>query len=339
MVEAKSKILFVYSPWTTFTKTDYDILAAKYDVVKYQFKPVKGNFKTAREILKQLVFLLINIWQFKMIYIWFADSHSFLPVLFAKILQKKSFLVIGGYDVARISHLNYGVFTSKLRGFFALYSMNHCSVNLSVSKYVDRKVKWLAKKVNTELIYNCITLNRNSDKEDFEKENLIITVGIIEKEQTYYIKGIDTFIEIARQLPQYKFLIVGLNQEKLAHLLNDLPANITIKGRIPHEELIAFYQRAKIYCQLSRSESFGVALAEAMYFGCIPVVTNIGGLPEIVNDKNLVVTRNLNLIRITIDKIFKRTYEPNADLSEIIYSRFSVKQRSYFIHQIIEQIL
>ncbi|WP_319482731.1 glycosyltransferase [uncultured Draconibacterium sp.] len=197
----------------------------------------------------------------------------------------------------------------------------------------------MAKKANTELIYNCVTLKKDVEKGNIEKENLIITVGIIEKEQTFYIKGIDTFIEIAQQLPQYQFLIIGLNQEKLAHLLKNLPANINIKGKIPHEELIAYYQKGKIYCQLSRIESFGIALAEAMYFGCIPIVTNVGGLPEIVCDKTLVVNRNFDLIRTTIDKIFKKASEPNIDFSEIIYSRFSFKQRSYFIHKFIAQIL
>ncbi len=334
----KKNILLVYTNFSTFVKTDFDILSAEHHVEKYQYMPVKGLYRNALEFIKQFFYLAFHIWKFNAVYIWFADYHSFLPVLFAQIFRKRSFVVIGGYDVARIRHLKYGVFTSKLRGFFSFYSMNHCAVNLTVSKYVDRKVKWIAQKANTELIYNCVTLNKNAAKEGIEKENLIVTVGIIEKEQTFYIKGIDTFIDVARQLPQYQFLVIGLNSEKLAHLLNNLPGNLMIKGKIDHSELVTYYQKAKIYCQLSRSESFGVALAEAMYFGCIPIVTNVGGLPEIVNNARLVVKRDSNLIRITIDKIFKKAFEPNTDFPEIIYSRFSLKQRSYFIHKLIEQI-
>lgn len=292
----KKRILFIYSPWTTFTKTDYDILASEYEVVKYQFRPVKGNLRTAIELIKQLTFLLLNIWRYRMVYVWFADTHSFLPVLFSNIFHKKSFLVIGGFDIARIKQLDYGVFTSKLRGFFALFSMNNCTLNLTVSKYVDRKVNRIAKKANTRLIYNCVTLDDSGTDQNIKKEDLVITVGVIEKEQTFYIKGIDTFVEVARQLPEYKFLIVGLNREKLAHLLINLPANITIKNKVPHQELIAYYQKAKIYCQLSRSESFGVALAEAMYFGCIPVVTNVGGLPEVVDDYGYVTSNKPEII-------------------------------------------
>jgi glycosyltransferase involved in cell wall biosynthesis len=42
-------------------------------------------------------------------------------------------------------------------------------------------------------------------------------------------------------------------------------------------------QRA-VYVQLSAYESFGMALAEAMQCGCVPVVTRRGALPEVVGD-------------------------------------------------------
>jgi len=43
-------------------------------------------------------------------------------------------------------------------------------------------------------------------------------------------------------------------------------------------------RRAKVCCQLSFRESFGVAVLEAMACGCVPVVTRAGALPEVVGD-------------------------------------------------------
>jgi glycosyltransferase involved in cell wall biosynthesis len=43
-------------------------------------------------------------------------------------------------------------------------------------------------------------------------------------------------------------------------------------------------RRAKVCCQLSYRESFGVAVLEAMACGCVPVVTRAGALPEVVGE-------------------------------------------------------
>lgn len=335
-MERKKKILFVYITLTTFVKTDLDILSEKYLVTKYQFKPQKGPFKVGFEMIKQFVFLLINIWKFDAIYIWFADSHSFLPVFFAHIFRKKSYLVIGGFDVARLRSLHYGVFTSRIRGFFAIFSMNYCTLNLTVSKYVDRKVKWIARKSNTYLLYNCIEFDEKSNQLKLKKEDLIVTVGVIEKEQTYYLKGIDSFIDVARMLPQYKFLIIGINKEKLAHLLINLPDNLIFKKKIPHHELIEYYKKAKIYCQFSRSESFGISIVEAMNFECLPVVTNVGGMPEVVGKTGEITKRDLGIISNKIKKGINDYSFFNIEAKQRIVTNFNRTLREESIIKILE---
>ncbi|KAF0238289.1 MAG: hypothetical protein FD181_1100 [Prolixibacteraceae bacterium] len=287
----KKNILFIYTNYSTFVKTDYEILTSEHEVTKYQFKPVKGLSKTAFQFLKQLLYLVLNIWKFDIVFIWFADYHSFLPVLFAKILGKKSFVVIGGYDVVKMPRLNYGVFTSKFRGFCAVYSMKNSSLNLAVSKNVERKVRWIAKKSNTQLIYNCVNISENKNIQP-EKENLVITVGLIDSERAFYLKGIDTFIEVARLLPEFKFMVIGMSENLPDQIINNRPGNIEFVGRVNHDDLETFYKKAKIYCQFSRSESFGVSVAEAMYFGCIPIVANVGGMPEVVGENGRIVNRN-----------------------------------------------
>ncbi len=330
----RKKILFIYTNYSSFVKTDFEILSSEHDVIKYQFKPVKGLFKTGIEFIKQFLYLLFNIWKFDSVFIWFADYHSVLPVLFTRILNKKSFVVIGGYDVAKIPSLNYGVFISKIRGFCAIYSMNTCTKNLTVSNYVDRKVRWIAKKSVTRMIYNCVNIS-NSDSKEIEKENLIITVGIIDSDRTFLLKGIDTFIEVARLLPEHEFMIIGANKNMIKNLIKNMPDNLEIVGRINHTELIHYYKRAKIYCQFSRTESFGVSIVEAMNFGCVPVVTNIGGMPEIVENARFVVKRNM----ASISELIQRTIyiKSGDDISnfqnEII--KFSLRNRKKYLHNLL----
>jgi glycosyltransferase involved in cell wall biosynthesis len=319
------KILFVYTNYSTFVKTDFEILSEMHSVKPYQFKPVKGLLKTAWQMLLQLLFLLLNIWKFDAVFIWFADYHSFLPVLFAKLTGKKSFVFIGGYDVVKMPKLNYGVFTSKFRGFCAIYSMKNSSLNLAVSKNVRRKVRWIAKKSNTQLIYNCVNISENKNIQP-EKENLVITVGLIDSERTYFIKGIDTFIEVARLLPEFNFMVIGMSENLPAHITNNRPDNMEFVGRVNHDELQNYYKKAKIYCQFSRSESFGVAIVEAINFGCIPIVTNVGGMPELVGKTGRIVKRIPGIISSQI-------FEVVLNYSVLIVEKdthnwhFSVEQR------------
>jgi glycosyltransferase involved in cell wall biosynthesis len=261
--------------------------------------------------------------------LWFADVHTFLPVIFSKVFGKKSFVVIGGYDVARIRSLNYGVFISKFRGFCAIYSMKNCSINLTVSNYIDRKTRWLTKSKNTRMIYNCMDLPENKN-ENYNKENLILTVGLINSENTYYLKGIDTFIETARIMPKYRFLVIGAEKELIRKLVKNVPQNLEIIGKTQHKKLTEYYKKAKIYCQFSRSEAFGVAIVEAMSLGCIPLVTNVGGMPEIVNNNQGVINRNLTEISTQIEKITCGIENQNllsdSEIKKFI-SKFSFGQR------------
>lgn len=319
----KDKILFIYKKPTTFVRTDFKLLEQNFEITSLQFYPYKTKFQILYNLLKQFVFLLFHIRQYKLIYIWFADYHAFIPIHFARLFKIQSFLVVGGFDVARIPELNYGVFCNKLRGYLCISAMKKVHMNLSVSKYVDRKIKAITHKRNSTLLYNCIDLT--SDKlPNLKKENLIITVGVIDSVQTYLIKGIDTFIEAARIQPHYEFLIIGLNLSVIEELQIKVPDNVQVLPKVEHKELIAYYQKAKVYCQLSRSESFGVALAESIYYGCIPVITNVGGMKEVINEKGVIVERNASFIADELEKIIKSNVSPE---SYFIHPNFTLQER------------
>jgi hypothetical protein len=190
---------------------------------KYQFKPVKGFLKTAVQFIKQKVFLLFNIWKFDSVFIWFADYHSFLPILFAKILQKKSFLVIGGYDVANIPELKYGSLSSPLRKKLTLFSIKNASLCIPVVENLEKKVKEIAPKAKTQTIYTGYKFGLNEEKQLLkEREKMILTVSITNNRQRFLIKGLDRFRELAENLPDFQFCVIGVTDEAKL-LFNPLP--------------------------------------------------------------------------------------------------------------------
>ena len=333
----KSKsILFFYTNYTSFVRTDFEILSSEYHVKKYQFKPVKGLFNTGIELIKQFAFLAIHIWKYDAGFIWFADYHSLLPVLFTKITGKSSFVVIGGYEVCRIKDLDYGALGSKFRGFFCIKSMQWSTLNLTVSKYIDRKVKYIAPSSKRQLVPNCVDLIQPANP--VVKEKLVLTVGIIENQRSFFLKGIDVFIEVARNKPDFQFIIIGLDRLELAGLLTNLPVNITISGRLAHDELPAYYAKAMFYCQFSRSESFGVAIAEAMLYGCIPIVTNEGGMPELVGETGYIVRREpAEIIRLMSELASDKPGLQNGGAKRII-GNFSRAKRGKILVSLISKI-
>jgi glycosyltransferase involved in cell wall biosynthesis len=324
----KKKILFVYTGLSSFVKNDLDILASAHSVELYHFKPVKGIARNALEMIRQFIYLLFWGWKYDYLYCWFADYHSFLPVIFAKLSGKKAFVVIGGYDVCRIRKLNYGAFCSPFRGWFCAASMRKACLILPVSGYVARKAKVVAPLAKQKMIYNCVT-PESHETTIYPRTNTVLTVGLIENERTFYLKGIDTFIETARLLPDFRFEIVGINRPKLAHMLENLPANVTLFNKVLPEELASFYRKAKIYCQLSRSESFGVSIAEAMSFGGYPVVTNEGGMPEVVGNAGSVVRRDPQLIADLINELLLKIGFPDeAAVKMQVVRHFTKEQRA-----------
>ncbi len=115
-----------------------------------------------------------------------------------------------------------------------------------------------------------------------------ITVGVVSRLE--HIKGMDfvvpAFAKAEAGNPHLRLLIVGdgsqrMLMERQARELN-LENKVEFVGRQPQAALQEYYDRIDILLMPSRSEGFGLTAIEGMARGCVPVVANIGGLPEVV---------------------------------------------------------
>src|SRR3989339_1016695 len=121
------RLLFIYTRLSTFVKGDIDILEKSYRVTPF----CAENRSKGRQLLgltRLFFYLLFNTYKFDIIYVWFADYHSFLPVLYAMVFRKKCFVVIGGYDVCRIKSIKYGSLVNTGRGIMAKNFMNNATL-------------------------------------------------------------------------------------------------------------------------------------------------------------------------------------------------------------------
>lgn len=117
------------------------------------------------------------------------------------------------------------------------------------------------------------------------------TIGVVSRLEK--IKGMDlvipAFAQIHAQHPEMRLLIVGDGslREMMGRQVKEfqLPADsIEFAGRQPQDSLQDYYDRIDILLMPSRSEGFGLTAIEGMARGCVPVVANTGGLPEVVEN-------------------------------------------------------
>ncbi len=117
-------------------------------------------------------------------------------------------------------------------------------------------------------------------------------IGFLKHLRTKY--GPDTLIQATLILRdrgyQVRTLLAGEGEgdEILRRLARKLGVGriVDFVGRIPHEEVPAFLAGLDIFCMPSRweSETFGVAAVEAEAMEVPVVATNVGGIPEAVDD-------------------------------------------------------
>lgn len=283
----KQSILFIYVNYSSFVKVDFEILSSFANVTKYQFKPGKGIFSTGIELLKELIFLILNMFKFDAVFIWFGDYHSLLPVLFAKIFRKKSFVVIGGYDVSTLPEYNYGSFSHPIRSFFTRYTFKFVDICFPVADALRKKLLLINPKAKAETIATSVDPEKFKFS-DYERPKRIITISGTENHQRLMVKGLDRFRELAIYLPEFEFVIIGTG-DVVKSYFEPVPTNLILLPPQQFDQLTQYYESASFYAQLSRSEGLPNALCEAMLCGCIPVGTNVGDIQITIGNTGITI--------------------------------------------------
>jgi glycosyltransferase involved in cell wall biosynthesis len=113
----------------------------------------------------------------------------------------------------------------------------------------------------------------------------ILTLGSVEKYKNpdLWLKTAIAYLQV-NPGRDVKFLWAG-GGSLLESMRNKVPdeykKQVHFAGSIDNPEL--FFQKATLYFQPSKVESFGLAVAEALSFGVPCVVSDSGGLPEVIS--------------------------------------------------------
>ena len=137
------------------------------------------------------------------------------------------------------------------------------------------------------------------------KKDQIVYVGRLSKE-----KGVETLIEALRSLRSLRLKIVGdgVDRQELERLAVGL--NIEFVGQRPAAETRRIVAESKALVSPSACwETFGLAAAEAMTVGVPSVVSNVGALPDVVQDGRfgeVFETGNIEACAAAIQRLLSR---------------------------------
>ena len=214
---------------------------------------------------------------------WFAIPAYIARLAAACLLWRCPLIVFaGGVDVARVPEIGYGL-PLRLRSRFRIatgLSLARAVVPFSAS--AAQEAAAIARPRRIEVIYPAIDTHFYTLPDGLPRSKMILTVGTI---GTSFVrqKGLDVFVETARLLPDVNFTIAGrVVDEEGQAFVQRAPSNVHVTGRfVAREELRQLYQSSACYVQASRYEGFGVACAEAMACGSIPLSMRCARCPRL----------------------------------------------------------
>ena len=176
----------------------------------------------------------------------------------------------------------------KVFHYQTLKLLNRADVIVATSPlYIDGSSYLSKYRSKCVIIPNCIDEKRLEITDGIREKTMKIRQGNPNKIICFGIgrhisyKGFSYLIEASKYLDERFQIFIGGKGELTDKLIKQAADDkkIVFLGRISNEDTIAYYLAMDIFCfpSITKNEAFGIALAEAMYFGKPAVTFNISG--------------------------------------------------------------
>jgi glycosyltransferase involved in cell wall biosynthesis len=197
------------------------------------------------------------------------------PVSFIEYLKVVARFLVNGEKIISPSYLLLGqkkAVRKIIRGSTMLLPNSQSEYNrLKADYHIEKDHIVIPNAIDPELF-------RKPALPELKENNLIICAGRIEgrKNQLALIRALNN--------TKYQLIIIGLpsaNQIKYYECCRQTAAsNVSFMNNIPQEELIGYYQKAKVHVLASWFETTGLSSLEAAAMGCNIVITDKGDTRE-----------------------------------------------------------
>jgi glycosyltransferase involved in cell wall biosynthesis len=272
----RTRVLLIRPNESPFMDQDEAILRKHYDVRTLDMHRIPGGRFYALRFISRLKRGLL--WADVSVS-WFADKHAYAASRLAHIFGVRTIVIVGGYEPAKEPEIGYGGLLDPASERIVRKAVYGSDLVLAVSEFTKGEIERNLGFKDARVLHNCV--RDGLADPSVPKEQIVLMVASA-LSKTRRLKGLDCFAKVSSLVPGARFVLVGRTDEATARELKTLGPRLEVVGELPYWEMVSWMRRAKVCCQLSYRESFGVAIAEAMACGCVPVVTRAGALPEIV---------------------------------------------------------
>jgi glycosyltransferase involved in cell wall biosynthesis len=325
-----SRILYVHSRKASFVAMDRAILAERHEIDDlYQPGRVPNPLAVIRGVLSADLVLG-----------WFASWHTFFPITLASLLRKPSVMIVGGFDTANMPDIGYGYQQGGLRRWASRWIMRRATRLITHSHYSLTEIER-----NTPIPPERVTVLHLGVPDPFgeaaaDRELMALTVGAIDR-TTLVQKGQLAFVEAASELPDVSFVLAGKwLDDAVDGLRAAAPGNVELTGWLSEADLHARFRAAAVYVQASRHEGFGLAVAEAMLAGCVPVVMDVTAMPEVVGDTGVLInSQRPEAVAEGVRRALELGPESGLRARERILSEFPMERRRQGLLGVVDEAL
>ena len=319
-------ILFTSSLITPFIQEDLDFLQEQF---KTRYLRTKG--------VRSLLLLPLELARSSLSFTWFASVYAGVVVFLGRVFGCRSIVVVGGVDVAHFPEVGYGIWVSPWKKYFARYTLRNASKVLVVDPSLAEEAKQRAIYNGRNVEYIPTGYDHERWKPSGDKQKSVLTVASCLSTERLKAKGVDFLIEVAADLPEIEFTLIGVRGDLVRE---SLPTNLRVMEHVSQNELLEYYQRAKVYCQPSMVEGLPNALCEAMLCECIPVATNVGGTMRAVGSCGFLVEyRDRGAMKRALLEALGSSSIIGVTARQHVIQRFPLVKRHQSLLRVIHEVL
>lgn len=300
------RLLYIFPELSSFVKKDLEFLSQEFCVSQKQFNLRSKAMLPIRLISWAIVFPFLLIGK-KAVVAQFGGYHTVVPTFWCKVFRKKMIIVLGGFDAVAFPEINYGAFANKWMKKAVTFSYKNAALLLPVDEsliyseysfypaaHKIQGIKAFIDHLTTPIQtiyngYNAAFWYPSTSPGQSQWTCITVAAGVSEQRRLD-LKGVQQIIDIAPEIPNMKFIIVGDDQHVLSKKVEHI-ANINVLPKLSAAELREVFSSSHFYLQLSLSEGFPNALCEAMLCGCVPLVSNVASMPKIIGNTGLILEK------------------------------------------------